>query len=103
MIFDDNFLDLIKLFDKHEVKYVLVGGLAVLIHGHFRTTKDMDIFYERTEENVVKLLAAIDEFGFGYLKLSADDLLDDSGFIKIGREPVRIDIGRRRTLASNTY
>ena len=92
MIFNNDFIDFILLLNKREVKFVLVGGLAVVIHGHFRTTKDMDIFYEGSEENGKKILETINEFGFSYLKLTLDDVLDSNGYIKLGREPVRIDL-----------
>lgn len=92
MIFNNDFIDFIKILNKRETKFVLVGGLAVLIHGHFRTTKDMDIFYEGSEENGKKVLESIKEFGFGYLQLTMNDVLDKDGYIKMGREPVRIDL-----------
>lgn len=92
MIFNQNFTDFINLLEKKKVKYVLVGGLAVIMNGHFRTTKDMDIFYEREEDNCQSLLDVIKEFGFGYLRLTVDDLMDEKGFIKLGTEPERIDL-----------
>ena len=92
MIFDKNFSDFIRLLEEKKVKYVLVGGLAVLIHGHFRTTKDMDIFYERSEENCRKVLDVIEKFGFKNLRLTIEDLKDERGYIQLGREPVRIDL-----------
>ena len=92
MIFNKDFVDLIGILQKHDCRFVLVGGLAVLIHGHFRTTKDMDIFYEGSEENASKILKSINEFGFGYLNLTLNDVLDKNGYIKLGREPVRIDL-----------
>jgi len=92
MIFDENYIDFITLLNKHEVKYVLVGGLAVVMHGHFRTTKDMDIFYEGTSENAQKLLDVINEFGFRYLKITLEDLMDVNGYVKLGNNPVRIDL-----------
>ena len=48
MIFNKIFSDFINLLERDNIKYVLVGGMAVLMNGHFRTTKDMDIFYEPT-------------------------------------------------------
>jgi predicted nucleotidyltransferase len=92
MIFNNDFIDFIRLLNKNNVKFVLIGGLAVVIHGHFRTTKDMDIFYEGSEENAKKILETINEFGFGYLKLTKEDVLDKNGYLKLGREPVRIDL-----------
>lgn len=52
----------------------------------------MDIFYEPSEENGRKILDSINEFGFGCLKLSMNDVLDKNGYIKLGREPSRIDL-----------
>jgi predicted nucleotidyltransferase len=92
MIFNSDFSDLIIILNERKARFVLVGGLAVLIHGHFRTTKDMDIFYESSDENGRKILDGINDFGFGYLKLTLDDILDKSAYIKLGREPVRIDL-----------
>ncbi len=92
MIFNQNFTEFIQLLEKDNVKYVLVGGLAVLMNGHFRTTKDMDIFYEESIDNCKKLQSVIKEFGFGYLKLTLEDLQDKKSFIKLGREPERIDL-----------
>jgi len=42
MTLNENFIDFIKLLNKHEVKYVLVGGWAVIFEGYSRTTGDMD-------------------------------------------------------------
>lgn len=92
MIFNQNFTDFINLLEEYKVRYVLVGGLAVLMNGHFRTTKDMDIFYEAEENNCKHLLHVINEFGFGYLKLTVNDLMDTKSFIKLGNEPERIDL-----------
>jgi len=92
MIFDESYIDFINLLKKNNVKYVLVGGLAVVMHGHFRVTKDMDIFYEGTKENSKRLLKTINDFGFGYLNISIEDLMDKDGYIKLGNSPVRIDL-----------
>ena len=40
-----DFTDLLELLGKHHVRYVLVGGLAVIYHGHGRTTGDMDLHH----------------------------------------------------------
>jgi len=92
MIFENDFLDFINLLNRNEAKFVLVGGLAVNIHGHFRTTKDMDIFYESSIENATKVLKTINQFGFGVLRLTVEDLLDSNGYIQLGYVPIRIDL-----------
>jgi predicted nucleotidyltransferase len=92
MIFDDNFIDFINILSSRQVKFVLVGGMAVVIHGVTRTTKDMDIFYEGSRENCERVLEAVNEFGFGFLKFTVDDLMDKTSYIQLGHEPVRIDL-----------
>jgi hypothetical protein len=42
-IFNQDFADFINAFENNRVEYVLVGGLAVVLHGYNRTTGDMDI------------------------------------------------------------
>lgn len=38
-IFDSNYIDFLNLLKTNNIKYVLVGGLAVVMHGHFRATR----------------------------------------------------------------
>lgn len=52
----------------------------------------MDIFYERTKENCERLVKTINDFGFAYLKISVEDLMDKDSYIKLGNSPVRIDL-----------
>ncbi len=41
-----------------EVKFILVGGAAATAHGSARLTLDLDIVYERTPENLARIVAA---------------------------------------------
>ena len=50
-IFNQDFQDFIRALNEAKVRYVLVGGYAVILHGYNRTTGDLDIWLERTEEN----------------------------------------------------
>ncbi len=43
-IFNQDFSEFIGCFNKHEVEYVLVGGMAVILNGYVRTTGDMDVW-----------------------------------------------------------
>ena len=49
-IFNEDFIDFIQALNNAEVKYVLIGGYAVIIHGYQRTTGAMDLFVECTKE-----------------------------------------------------
>ena len=50
-IFNVDFQDFIRSLNKFKVKYILVGGYSVIIHGYQRTTGAMDIFVEGSSEN----------------------------------------------------
>jgi hypothetical protein len=53
-IFNNDFRDFISALNNQSVKYILVGGYSVILHGYPRTTGDMDIWVERTSENYQK-------------------------------------------------
>jgi len=91
-MFDQNFADFIECLNKNEVRFVLVGGYAAVIHGNTRTTGDMDFFVDRTEENAKLLVKAIADFGFGGLGFKAEDVMNDKMFISMGIPPLKIDI-----------
>ncbi|MFZ2656364.1 MAG: nucleotidyltransferase [Victivallales bacterium] len=91
MNIQEDFQELLKLLEKHGVEYMIVGGYAVAFYGYPRFTKDLDIFYSLTTENISSLKKALIEFGFKENILS-QDLFEKSNIIKIGIEPVRIDL-----------
>jgi predicted nucleotidyltransferase len=94
-IFNDDFIDYIKLLNKHEVEYMLVGGMAVNFYGYRRSTGDMDLFVNPTEENHTKLRRVHAEFGMhmGEMEILSS-FLDTSTFdvYTFGVAPVQIDI-----------
>lgn len=55
----ERFLDLIRAFERAEVEYVLVGGVAVNLHGIVRATEDIDVFVKPDPENVSRLKQAL--------------------------------------------
>ena len=62
-IFNEDFRVFIKCFNNNRVKYILIGGYSVILHGYSRTTGDMDIWVERTPENYLKIKRAFLHFG----------------------------------------
>ena len=74
------------------MRYLVIGGFAVSIHGYPRGTKDLDVCIEASEENATKMLSILDEFGMGSLGLKKEDFLQRGFFTQLGYEPVRIDI-----------
>ena len=87
-----DFNEFLKLLNYHKVRYVIVGGYALGAHLIPRTTKDLDILIEATEKNVIKLLKALEDFGFGSLGLKITDFTEPDITIQLGCEPVRIDV-----------
>lgn len=78
-------------FQKHEVKYIVIGGIAAVLYGVPRATFDLDILIEANHDNAQRLLDALLEAGLGTAALtSADDLLAHE--ITIFKDRVRIDV-----------
>jgi len=83
---------LLKLLNKHKVRYVIVGAYAVAFYARPRYTKDMDILVEPEIENGRRVVAALCEFGFGELGLKEEDFSKEGRVVQLGYEPVRIDL-----------
>lgn len=62
-LFDEEIESLLEIFSKKDVRFILVGGLAVNYYGHQRTTGDVDIWLDDSAENRKKLVNALEEFG----------------------------------------
>jgi DNA polymerase II small subunit/DNA polymerase delta subunit B len=61
---NQDFKEFIELLNAAEVRYLVVGGYAVALHGYPRYTKDIDIWIERSTQNAERLLSALERFGF---------------------------------------
>jgi len=53
--------ELIATLARHEVEYVVIGGVATQVHGHRRTTMDLDVTPDPSPENLRRLGAALTE------------------------------------------
>jgi hypothetical protein len=92
MEIQQDFRDLLALFNSHKVEYLIVGGYALGFHGAPRFTGDIDILVKPDPENAKNILQALDEFGFGSLDLTVEDFSTPRNVIQLGVPPVRIDI-----------
>jgi hypothetical protein len=95
--FSDDVLDFIRLLQKHEVNYVIVGGEAVIFHGYPRLTGDIDFFFDVTESNAERLYRSLLEFWNGNIPgiRDVDELMEPGAVIQFGRPPFRIDLLNR--------
>ena len=89
---NQDFKEFIQLLNENQVKYLVIGGYAVAVHGHPRYTKDIDIWIEISEENAQKLVKVLTQFGFEDLGLTSDDFQTPNQIIQLGYPPNRIDL-----------
>ena len=87
-----DFKDLLALFNAHKVDYIIVGAHALAFHGAPRYTGDMDILVRPDSENAQRILSALKDFGFGSLGLTIDDFTSLDKVVQLGVAPVRVDI-----------
>lgn len=87
-----DFREFIESLNANDVRYLVVGGYAVALHGYPRYTKDIDIWVELSPENADGILGALEDFGFGSMDLDREDFLEPDQIIQLGYAPNRIDI-----------
>ena len=89
-----DFEDILELFARHRVRYLIVGGLAFIYHAKPRYTKDIDLWIDSEVDNVRRANLALEEFGSPSLMT----LDDPDEILQLGVAPNRIDI-LRETIA----
>ncbi|MFH1454262.1 MAG: DUF6036 family nucleotidyltransferase [Armatimonadota bacterium] len=92
MDIQQDFKELLELFNANKVEYVIVGAYALALHGAPRSTGDIDILVGTDKINAERILKALNEFGFGSLNLKVEDFTTPDNIIQLGVAPVRIDI-----------
>lgn len=93
-IFNPDFQVFIRALNEADVRYVLVGGYAVILHGYNRTTGDLDIWAERAKENYIRLVTAFRNFSMPVFDMSLENFLNTKQYdvSTFGVPPVSIDI-----------
>ena len=92
MRIEKDYEEFLRLLNKHKVKYCIIGAYAVAFYAKPRFTKDIDILVEPSATNANKIKNVLDEFGFGGLAISTEDLSTEGNIIQLGYEPLRIDV-----------
>jgi hypothetical protein len=87
-----DFKELLELFNEREIECIIVGAYALAFHGAPRFTGDIDIYVRPTPENAARILDALAAFGFGSLGLKAEDFQRLGQVVQLGVPPVRIDL-----------
>jgi len=89
---NSDFKDLLRNLNEAGVRYLIVGGYAVMVYTEPRYTKDLDLWIEPTEPNARILLTALAQFGAPTQDISPGDFTEPDVFFQIGVEPVRVDL-----------
>ncbi len=92
MLTSPDFKELLSLLEKHKVRFLVVGGYAVMKYTEPRFTKDLDIWVSIDVENSKAVYAALKEFGAPLKGLVSDDFTQDGYFYQMGSPPFRLDV-----------
>ena len=92
MLTSPDFKELLSLLEKHKVRYLVVGGYAVMKYTEPRFTRDLDLWVSTDKENSNAVFAALKEFGAPLKDLTARDFSKQGYFYQMGNPPFRLDI-----------
>lgn len=89
---NSEFKDLLKNLEDCRVRYLVVGGHAVMFYSEPRYTKDIDLWIAADRENAKAVFQALKAFGAPLAGMTEDDFAHEGTFYQIGMPPARIDI-----------
>jgi hypothetical protein len=89
---NQDFVDLLRAFIDHEVRFLIVGAYALGVHGRPRATGDLDVWVEPTPENAHRVIQALGAFGAPLTDVTAADFSRPGIVFQMGLAPRRIDV-----------
>jgi hypothetical protein len=92
MSVNSDFKELLNLFNAYRVKYLIIGGYAVIKYTEPRYTKDLDLWIRADAKNANAVFQALKEFGAPLTGLTPADFAEKGYFYQMGVPPVRVDI-----------
>lgn len=90
-IFDTDLINFWKSLNRYDVKYIMIGGFAVNLHGFLRTTGDVDLWLKDEIQNRRNLGKALQQFGYGELSFETVEFIPGWSDLYIGNG-IRLDI-----------
>jgi hypothetical protein len=79
-------------FDAYEIRYLVVGGVAVGYHGNPRYTKDLDLLVHVVAPDHERVFRCLAEFGAPVSIIRPEELLQDDFVFHFGAPPWRVDV-----------
>ncbi len=92
MFVNSDFSDLLKLFNDNRVRYLVIGGYAVIQYAEPRFTKDLDLWISTEPANAAAVYKALKEFGAPLTDMTEADFAEEGYFYQMGVPPMRVDI-----------
>jgi len=92
MFVNSDFSDLLQIFNANKVKYLVIGGYAVVQYAEPRFTKDLDVLISTDPVNAEAVYNALREFGAPLTGLTPKDFSEEGFFFQMGVAPVRVDL-----------
>jgi len=92
MFVNSDFSDLLRIFNANHVRYLVIGGYAVVQYAEPRFTKDLDLWISTDSANAEAVYKALKEFGAPLTDLTVKDFSEEGYFFQMGVPPVRVDV-----------
>jgi hypothetical protein len=92
MFVNSDFTELLKFFKDNNVRYMIIGGYAVIQYAEPRYTKDLDVWISTDTTNAGAVYKALKEFGAPLAELTEEDFAEEGYFYQMGVPPMRVDI-----------
>ncbi len=89
---NQDFVDLLRAFSDHKVRFLIVGAYALGVHGRPRATGDLDVWVDPTPDNAERIMSALRAFGAPLSDVTLDDFGRPGIVFQMGLPPYRIDI-----------
>jgi hypothetical protein len=89
---NEDFVDLLRTFVAHDVRFLIVGAYALALHGRPRATGDLDVWVDATPDNAPRVMRALAAFGAPMTDVSEADFSSPGVVLQLGVPPGRIDI-----------
>lgn len=87
-----HFKELLRSFNEHKVRYLVVGAYAVMNYTEPRYTKDLDLWVEPAPDNAQLVFRALADFGVPMGEVTVEDFTNPDLIFQIGIAPHRIDV-----------
>lgn len=92
MFVNSDFSDLLRIFNDNNVRYLVIGGYAVVQYAEPRFTKDLDLWISTDIDNAEAVFKSLQSFGAPLADLTKADFAEEGYFYQMGAPPVRVDI-----------